>query len=149
MTAETHGLRAGHRPLSETKIAPTLMIPALVTGALLALTAVMAGAFGAHGLRHSVDARGLEVFGMAATYQMYHGLGLILVALLAGFGLPRKLLTAAAGFMLAGVVLFSGSLYALVLLQTKGLGLVTPIGGVCFMLGWLFVVIAAVRGNAQ
>jgi len=128
---------------------PALMIWALVTGALLALTAVMAGAFGAHGLRDTVDARGLEVFEMAATYQMYHALGLILVAALAGFGLSRKLLTGVAVFMLAGVVLFSGSLYALVLFQAKGIGLITPIGGLCFMLGWLLLVIAALTFNAD
>ena len=128
---------------------PALIIWALVTGALLALTAVMAGAFGAHGLRNVVDARGLEVFEMAATYQMYHALGLVLVAALAGFGLSRKLLTVAAAFMLAGVVLFSGSLYALVLVQTKGLGLITPIGGLCFMIGWLLLVVAALTFNAD
>lgn len=127
---------------------PALMIWALVTGALLALTAVMAGAFGAHGLRNVVDARGLEVFEMAAAYQMYHALGLVLVAVLAGAGLSRKLLTMAAAFMLAGVILFSGSLYALVLLQTRGIGLITPVGGVCFMLGWLLLVVAALTYKA-
>ena len=133
----------------QTAARPALMIWALVTGAVLALTAVMAGAFGAHGLRNVVDARGLEVFEMAATYQMYHALGLILVAVLAGFGLSRKLLTVAAAFMLAGVVLFSGSLYALVLVQTKGIALITPIGGVCFMLGWLLLVVAALTCKAH
>ena len=128
---------------------PALMIWALVTGAVLALFAVMAGGFGAHGLRNVVDARGLEVFEMAATYQMYHALGLVLLALLAGFGLSRKLLTVAAAFMLAGVVLFSGSLYALVLVQTKGIGLITPIGGVCFMIGWLLLVLAALTFKAD
>jgi len=128
---------------------PALMIWALVAGAVLALFAVMAGGFGAHGLRNVVDARGLEVFEMAATYQMYHALGLVLLALLAGFGLSRKLLTVAAAFMLAGVVLFSGSLYALVLVQTKGIGLITPIGGVCFMIGWLLLVLAALTFKAD
>jgi uncharacterized membrane protein YgdD (TMEM256/DUF423 family) len=128
---------------------PALIIWALVTGAVLALLAVMAGAFGAHGLRNLVDARALEVFDTAATYQMYHALGLVLVALLAGFGLSRKLLTVAAAFMLAGVVLFSGSLYALVLVQTRGIGLITPIGGVCFMIGWLLLVVAALTFKAD
>lgn len=128
---------------------PALMIWALVTGAVLALLAVMAGGFGSHGLRNVVDTRGLEVFEMAATYQMYHALGLILVAVLAGFGLSRKLLTIAAAFMLAGVVLFSGSLYVLVLVQTKGIGLITPIGGVCLMLGWLLLVVAALTFKAD
>jgi uncharacterized membrane protein YgdD (TMEM256/DUF423 family) len=128
---------------------PALMIWALVTGALLALTAVMAGAFGAHGLRNVVDARGLEVFEMAATYQMYHALGLILVAALAGFGVSRKLLTLAAAFMLAGVVLFSGSLYTLALVQTKGIGLITPVGGLCFMIGWSLLAVAALTCKAH
>jgi len=133
----------------QTAVRPALMVWALVSGALLALTAVMAGAFGAHGLRNVVDARGLEVFEMAATYQMYHALGLVLVAALAGFGLSRKLLTVAAAFMLAGVVLFSGSLYALALVQAKGIGLITPIGGLCFMIGWSLVVVAALTCKAH
>nr|WP_092020873.1 DUF423 domain-containing protein [Marinobacter zhejiangensis] len=105
----------------------------------------MAGAFGAHGLRHVVDARGLEVFNTAVTYQVYHGLALILVSLLAGFGLAPRLLRAAAGFFVAGTVMFSGSLYLLVLSGAHWLGPVTPMGGLCFMVGWVLVVIAGLR----
>lgn len=114
----------------------------LVLGALFALLAVMAGAFGAHGLRSVVSARALEVFQTAVTYQVYHALGLILIALLAGFGLHRRLLTVAAGFFLAGILLFSGSLYLLVLTELRWIGPVTPVGGVCFMVGWALVVTA-------
>lgn len=117
----------------------------LAAGALLALVAVMAGAFGAHGLRGMVSERGLEVFQTAVTYQMYHAIALVLVALLSATGLSRRLLGVAAGFFLAGILLFSGSLYLLVLSGQHWLGPVTPVGGVCFMVGWAALAAAALR----
>jgi uncharacterized membrane protein YgdD (TMEM256/DUF423 family) len=120
----------------------------LVAGALFALTAVMTGAFGAHGLRGVVSARGLEVFQTAVTYQMYHALALVLVAALCGLELGgargRKLLTVAAGFFIAGIVLFSGSLYLLVLTSMSWLGPITPLGGLCFMVGWGLLMTAGI-----
>jgi uncharacterized membrane protein YgdD (TMEM256/DUF423 family) len=121
----------------------------LVVGGLLALTAVMAGAFGAHGLRGVVSARGLEVFQTAVTYQMYHSLALILLALLSGAGLSVRLLSVSAGFFAAGIVLFSGSLYLLVLTPMSWPGPVTPIGGVCFMVGWVLMVVAGKGSKRQ
>ncbi len=120
---------------------------ALVAGGLLALLAVMAGAFGAHGLRAEVSPRALEVFQTGVTYQMYHSLALVLVALLAAAGLSRRLLTAAAGFFLAGIVLFSGSLYLLVLTDVRWAGPITPVGGVCFMVGWALMVTAGLKAG--
>lgn len=117
----------------------------LVAGAVLALLAVMAGAFGAHGLRHLVDARALEVFQTAVNYQLYHALALILVSMLAGFGCSQRLLSVAAGFLLAGILMFSGSLYLLVLTGAHWLGPVTPLGGLGFMVGWVLVAVAAFR----
>lgn len=117
----------------------------IVVGAIFGLLAVMAGAFGAHGLRHIVDARGLEVFQTAVTYQMYHAIGLILLGLLSAAGLSRRMLGVAAGFFLAGVVLFSGSLYLLVLTDIRWVGPITPMGGLCFMVGWVLVAVAALR----
>lgn len=117
----------------------------LAVGALVALLAVMAGAFGAHGLRGMVGERGLEVFQTAVTYQMYHAVALVLVALLSAIGLPRRLLGTAGAFFLAGILLFSGSLYLLVLTDIRWVGPVTPIGGVCFMVGWAVLVAAALR----
>ncbi|WP_404369158.1 DUF423 domain-containing protein [Marinobacter sp.] len=114
----------------------------LILGALFAMLAVMAGAFGAHGLRALVSERGLEIFQTGATYQMYHALGLILIALLAVLPVSRRLLGLAAGFFTAGIVLFSGSLYLLVLTETPSLGAVTPIGGVCFIAGWALLIAA-------
>ena len=119
--------------------------PALVLGALFALLAVMAGAFGAHGLRGVVDARGLEVFQTAVTYQIYHSLALILVAILPVAGLSRRLLGVAAGFFVAGILLFSGSLYLLVLTDLRWMGPVTPVGGIGFMVGWILVLMAGFR----
>ncbi len=119
----------------------------LIAGGFLALLAVMAGAFGAHGLRGLVSERGLEVFQTAVSYQMYHSIALVLVAVLSGLGLSRKLLRWAAGFYLAGILLFSGSLYLLVLTGIRWIGPVTPLGGVCFMVGWALLVISALRRN--
>lgn len=121
-----------------------LMRLPIVIGAFFALTAVMAGAFGAHGLRNLVSERSLEVFQTAVTYQVYHAIALVLVALLAGFGLSRRLLGLAAGFFVAGILLFSGSLYTLVLTDIRWVGPVTPMGGVCFMIGWILLLTAGV-----
>lgn len=117
----------------------------LAVGALIALLAVMSGAFGAHGLRGMVSERALEVFQTAVTYQMYHAIALVLVALLAGTGLSQRLLGIAGCFFLAGILLFSGSLYLLVLTEIRWVGPITPIGGVCFMVGWAVLVAAALR----
>lgn len=118
---------------------------ALVMGAVGGLLAVMAGAFGAHGLRHVVTERGLEVFQTAVSYQMYHALILVAASMMPALGLSRRLLGIACGFWLAGIVLFSGSLYLLVLSGHHWLGPVTPIGGVCFMIGWALLVAAALK----
>nr|BBJ05694.1 membrane protein [Marinobacter nauticus] len=118
---------------------------ALVMGAVGGLLAVMAGAFGAHGLRHVVSERGLEVFQTAVSYQMYHALILVAASMMPALGLSRRLLGIACGFWLAGIVLFSGSLYLLVLSGHHWLGPVTPIGGVCFMIGWALLVAAALK----
>ncbi len=113
---------------------------AVATGALLAGLAVAAGAFGAHALRGRLDPSQLAVFETAARYQMYHGLALVLTGLL-GVHWPGRALHVAAWLFLAGVILFSGSLYALTLGGMRGLGMVTPLGGVCFLAGWVAVLV--------
>ncbi|MCR8914686.1 DUF423 domain-containing protein [Marinobacter panjinensis] len=118
---------------------------ALICGALFALLAVMAGAFGAHGLRGVLGDRGLEVFQTAVTYQVYHSLALILVSILPMAGLSRRLLGIAAGFFVAGILLFSGSLYLLVLTDIRWVGPVTPVGGASYMVGWILVIISVFR----
>lgn len=121
----------------------------LVLGACFALFAVMAGAFGAHGLRGHISDRGLEVFQTAVTYQMTHGIALILVALLSVCGLSRRLLGLSAGFYIAGVLLFSGSLYVLALTDIRWIGPVTPMGGLCFIIGWGFLIAAGMSRKAH
>lgn len=109
-------------------------------GALNAALAVAAGAFGAHGLRERLEPRALEIFETGARYQMYHALAMILAGLIAS-KLPRA---ATAGWLfLVGIAIFSGSLYALALTDVKVLGAITPLGGVAFLAGWLWLAWAA------
>jgi len=104
-------------------------------GAVSALCAVAAGAFAAHALRMRLPADLLAVFETGARYQMYHAVGLILAALAYGRWGAASLVWAG-WFFLAGTVIFSGSLYTLSLTGIRWLGAVTPIGGVCFLVGW-------------
>jgi uncharacterized membrane protein YgdD (TMEM256/DUF423 family) len=101
-------------------------------GAANAFVAVAAGAFGAHGLKARLSPELLAVFETGARYQMYHALALLAVAVL---GVQRDL-DAAGWAFLAGIFLFSGSLYALSLSGVRGLGAITPLGGLAFLAGW-------------
>jgi len=116
----------------------------LLLAAINGFLAVAAGAFGAHGLQGRLDAAALQVFETAARYHMYHALAMGLAAVLAR---PPQLAGAAtaAALFLAGIVLFSGSLYALALTGQRGLGMVTPFGGVAFLAGWAMLGYAALR----
>jgi uncharacterized membrane protein YgdD (TMEM256/DUF423 family) len=107
-------------------------------GAAMAAMSVLCGAFAAHGLKHHLDERALAIFHTAAQYQMYHALALIICGLLAEKH-PRKspTLLVASHFFLAGILLFSGSLYLLALTGIGWLGAITPLGGIGFILGWL------------
>lgn len=125
--------------------APGVLRWALAIGAIAGLLAVAAGAFGAHGLRGVVSERGLAVFDTAASYQMYHSLALVLVSLMPALGLSRRLLAASAVALATGIVVFSGSLYLLVLTSTPWLGAVTPLGGVSFIIGWALLATAALK----
>ncbi len=113
-------------------------------GALLALLGVGLGAFGAHGLRGSLSAADLATFETAVRYQMYHALGLLAVAG-ATARWPTPATHVAGWAFLAGVVLFSGSLYVLVLSGQRWWGAVTPLGGLCFLVGWAALAWAALR----
>ena len=104
--------------------------------ALSGAVAVAAGAFGAHALDGAVPPGRLETWRTAAAYGLAHALPALLASLLAARLASRSALWAA-GLFLAGTVLFSGSLYALVLLDAPWLGAVTPLGGVAFIAGWL------------
>jgi uncharacterized membrane protein YgdD (TMEM256/DUF423 family) len=105
-------------------------------GAVSAFIAVAAGAFGAHALRARLSPELLAAFETGARYQMYHALALVGVALaLARWPIPSVRL--AGWLFVAGTLLFSGSLYLLALSGTRWLGAVTPLGGLCFLAGWL------------
>jgi len=115
-----------------------------VCGALSAFIAVAAGAFGAHALRARLSAELLAVFETAARYQMYHALALIAVAwTITRTDSPQ--VRAAGWLFVAGTILFSGSLYLLALTGARGLGAVTPLGGLCFLAGWLLLAIGVWR----
>ena len=118
--------------------------PLIALGALNAAIAIAAGAFAAHSLRARLDARSVEVFETAARYHMYHAFALVLAGMLANASAMRG--TQLAGWLFqAGIVLFSGSLYALALTGVKTLGAVTPLGGVAFLAGWLWLAWSAWR----
>lgn len=116
----------------------------LVSGAINGLVSVVAGAFAAHGLKARLMPDMLAIFETGARYQMYHALAMVGIGLLASVR-PSALLAVAGSAMLAGVVLFSGSLYALALSGVRALGMVTPIGGVAFVAGWALLAMAAIR----
>lgn len=118
----------------------------VITASLLLMLGVGTGAFGAHGLRAHVSPDLLAVWQTAVLYQMFHALGLLAIAGLAP-RLHAALSRASAFFLLAGILLFSGSLYALVLSGYRLIGAITPIGGVSFMIGWVLLALAAHRGK--
>ncbi|MES2105207.1 MAG: DUF423 domain-containing protein [Pseudomonadota bacterium] len=114
----------------------------IIAAAANMFIAVGAGAFGAHGLKQVLSTDMLAVWQTAANYQVMHALGLFVLALL----MPRlnpSLLGWAGVAMLAGIVLFSGSLYALALSGIRILGAITPLGGLGFLLAWTMVAWAA------
>ncbi|QJC53147.1 DUF423 domain-containing protein [Paenibacillus albicereus] len=121
----------------------------LAFGALYALVGVALGAFGAHGLEDHVEPDRLEIFETGVRYQMYHAIGLILLAFAASMLGDRKPLRLAGRLMQAGIWIFSGSLYVLVLSGVTWLGAITPIGGVCFIAAWGIAAWSAWRARGE
>ena len=105
-------------------------------GSLLALIAVALGAFAAHGLKSRLDPAMLATFETGVRYHMYHSLALLAVGW-AATRWPGAAVNASGWLFVAGIVLFSGSLYALSLTGVRWLGAVTPLGGLAFLTGWL------------
>lgn len=118
-------------------------------GAIGAALAVALGAFGAHGLKDTLSEDMLEVYETGVRYHMYHALALMLVALLADRIGDTKLVRVGARLLLIGIVLFSGSLYALALSDVSILGAITPLGGVAFLVGWGYIAAAALRARKK
>lgn len=113
----------------------------LLLSTLSAFFAVAFGAFGAHGLKAILSPEMLTVYKTAVTYQMWHALGLGLIAVLSQLNKTSRLLNYAGWLMFAGILLFSGSLYALSLSGLKWLGMITPLGGLCFLAAWLLLIL--------
>jgi len=142
---QANATSSAHAPRSNSK--PDRPIPhhpttgwATSGGAIFAGVAVALGAFGAHAMQPHYDADALRTFETGVRYQMFHALAMLACGALQSQGLQTKL---ANRLFAAGIVLFSGSLYGLVLLQAKWLGPVTPIGGVLFLAGWIALLIAS------
>jgi uncharacterized membrane protein YgdD (TMEM256/DUF423 family) len=116
----------------------------VMIASILGATSVGAGAFGAHALREKLEPRMLEVWQTAAQYQMVHALALLAVAWIIHQA-PSRPATAAGWAFIAGVALFSGSLYAMALSGVRVLGMITPLGGLAFIIGWLCLAAASTR----
>ncbi len=108
----------------------------IAAGAFNAFIAVATGAFAAHGLKNILSFEYISTFRTAADYQMIHGIGLILIGILNRQNTNRCNIVSAI-FMFTGIILFSGSLYALALTEISWLGIITPFGGICFLIAWL------------
>lgn len=118
----------------------------IITGAIMAFLSVALGAFGAHALEDFLEAKDYtSVWEKAVTYQMSHALGLIAIGILMAPSIlgPVKELKWAGNLLTIGIILFSGSLYVLALSGIKVIGAITPIGGISFLAGWVFVILAA------
>jgi uncharacterized membrane protein YgdD (TMEM256/DUF423 family) len=118
-----------------------------IAAALMAL-AVGLGAFGAHGLKNRLDAYSMSVYEKAVFYHFIHALGILLVSLLArtnAISIPGE--QRVSWLLLIGILVFSGSLYALAISGVRILGAITPVGGLAFILGWLVLIYEAVRAQ--
>jgi len=116
----------------------------LMLAAFFGFTGVALGAFAAHGLKNRLTPEYLAIFHTGVTYQLVHTLALLGIALLAT-QIPGRLVTWAGASFVVGILLFSGSLYLLTLTGVSKLGIVTPFGGLAFLVGWLCLGLAAWR----
>lgn len=113
----------------------------IISGALLAMLGVVLGAFGAHALKKSLSIEMLAVYKTAVDYHLIHALGLIMIGFCYHLFPSVNLFLISAITLFSGIVLFSGSLYALSLTSISWLGIITPIGGIFFIFGWLLFAI--------
>lgn len=115
-------------------------------GSLFAALGVGLGAFGAHALKLRLSPEDLAIFEVGVRYQMYHALALLALGFFAS-KIESGLVKAAGLLFVAGILIFSGSLYTLVLSGVRVLGAVTPIGGLCFIVGWSLLAFAAFKSQ--
>jgi uncharacterized membrane protein YgdD (TMEM256/DUF423 family) len=115
----------------------------IILGSIMMFLAVALGAFGAHALKRRLSADMIKIYETGVQYHLVHGIGIILLGLLAD-RLEKPSLVLLAGWLLfAGILLFSGSLYALSVTGVRKLGAITPLGGVAFLVGWVMLLVAA------
>lgn len=115
----------------------------LMIGSIAMALAVGLGAFGAHGLKEMLTDEMLEIFETGVKYHFYHAIGLLIVGLVAQLIPDSSLLQWSGWLMLAGIIIFSGSLYILSVSGIRWMGAITPIGGLCFILGWILLALAS------
>jgi uncharacterized membrane protein YgdD (TMEM256/DUF423 family) len=115
----------------------------VIIGAVGGFLSVALGAFGAHGLNDKITKHFMEIYQTAVQYQMYHSLALLLVGILAIQWQDSASLRWSGYLMIAGIVLFSGSLYVLSLTGIRWLGAITPLGGIAFLVAWFLLAVAA------
>jgi uncharacterized membrane protein YgdD (TMEM256/DUF423 family) len=124
----------------------------LTTATILAALAVAFGAFGAHGLKQLVPPDKIDVFKTGVQYQFYHAIAIALTVIISQY-MDDKWLRLSAWFFLTGILLFSGSLYILTYIAVvnseggKWVGAITPLGGVCFLLGWFFLTMVTLKNK--
>ncbi len=116
----------------------------LSLGSIGGALAVMIGAFGAHGLKGKLSEEMLAIYKTGVEYHFYHTLALLVIGLVA-MHFKSALLTASGWSMLVGIILFSGSLYALSISGIRVLGAITPIGGLFFIVGWVLLATAVIK----
>lgn len=118
----------------------------IVAGGISGALAVILGAFGAHALRDQLSADQLRVFHTGVEYQFYHSFAILIAGILYGQAQTKWFRFAAYGFI-AGILLFSGSLYIMTLTTMTGIGIITPLGGLLFVAGWLCLVGGTLSGS--
>ena len=109
-------------------------------GSFLMAAGVLLGAFAAHGLKESLDPGQMEIFKTAVLYQLVNALGLLVVGTLSLQAPSRSRLFPTGAFLTAGVLLFSGSLYLLTVNGMTPMAFITPVGGICLVAGWIFLI---------
>lgn len=116
----------------------------LLSGAVFMALGVLLGAFGAHALKAQLSPEMLQVYKTGVEYQFYHALGLLFIGSI-GFRMDSKWMRRSGIFLIAGILLFSGSLYAMVLSDLKILGAITPLGGLSFVAGWVSLAVGIAK----
>ena len=115
-----------------------------MSASVFLILAVVIGAFGAHSLKNHLTEEMLQIYKTGVEYHFYHALGLLMIGVLS-ISMPSEYLKWSAILLAAGIILFSGSLYALAITGIKGLGAITPFGGLSFIAGWIMLAIAVLK----